>query len=207
MKLTFTMTEQPHAEDRRLARAVVRGDERAIGRFMDVYFPRLYRFALVRMNGDPADAEDVVQESLAIVARRMHTYRGEASLIAWLSQICRRELIRHQARQQRRVSWLVTDDPLFESLLETLDGGDAGPLDMVERSELIGTIHALLDQLPNRNGDVLEWKYIDGLSIQEIGERLEIGAEAVQSRLARARRAFRQAYIELQRLNSLEEPG
>ncbi len=41
--------------------------------------------------------------------------------------------------------------------------------------------------------DVLEWKYIDGLSINEIGGRLGIGPEAVQSQLARARRTFRRA--------------
>ena len=45
-----------------------------------------------------------------------------------------------------------------------------------------------------RHGDFLEWKYIDGLSIIEIAGRLDIGTEAVQSQLARAKRNFKRAF-------------
>ena len=45
----------------------------------------------------------------------------------------------------------------------------------------------MLDRLPARYGDVLEWKYIEGRSVEEIGERLGIGQTAAQSVLARAR--------------------
>lgn len=51
----------------------------------------------------------------------------------------------------------------------------------------------MLDRLPARYGDVLEWKYIDGRSVEEIGQRLGIGHTAAQSVLARARTAFREA--------------
>jgi len=51
----------------------------------------------------------------------------------------------------------------------------------------------VLDRLPSRYGDVLEWKYVDGDSVEQIGERLGIGHTAAQSMLARARTAFREA--------------
>ena len=202
MKLIRFRTQQPYDEDRELVRGMMRGDDRAITEFMDIYFPRLYRFALMRMNDDHAGAEDVVQQTLTIAARKIGTFRGEASLMTWLAQICRRELVRH-VKKAKRLSKIVTlfdDEPLFEALIETIDGEDDNPLDFVERNELISLVHVVLDQLPNRNGDLLEWKYIDGLSILEISERLGIGSEAVQSRLARARRAFKQAYSEVQQL-------
>jgi RNA polymerase sigma-70 factor (ECF subfamily) len=47
--------------------------------------------------------------------------------------------------------------------------------------------------LPSRYGDVLEWKYVDGKSVEEIGVALGIGHTAAQSLLARARVAFRGA--------------
>ena len=181
----------------------MRGDERAIREFMDIYFPRLYRFALMRMDDDHASAEDVVQQTLSIAARKMGTYRGEASLMTWLAQICRRELIRDlnkSARRNKSIT-LFDDEPLFEALMATLDTEDDTPVNLSERAELIDMVHSILDQLPGRNGDVLEWKYIDGLSIAEISERLNIGTEAVQSQLARARRAFRQAFSEAHQLN------
>jgi RNA polymerase sigma-70 factor (ECF subfamily) len=54
-------------------------------------------------------------------------------------------------------------------------------------------VQAVLDRLPARYGDVLEWKYIDGRSVDEIGDLLGVGGIAAQSILARARTAFREA--------------
>ena len=190
-----------YEEDKALARGMLKGDEVAIVEFMDIYFPRLYRFALLRMSDDPSGAEDVVQQTLIIAARKIGSYRGEASLMTWLAQICRRELARQVQKNQKRsrIITLFDDDPLIEAIMETIDGDN--PENLTERTELITLIHTILDQLPNRNGDILEWKYIDGLTIREIGERLNMGSEAVQSKLARARRAFKQAFSELHELN------
>ena len=58
-------------------------------------------------------------------------------------------------------------------------------------------IQVALDALPPRYGDVLEWKYIEGYSIKEISKRMNIGTEATQSLLARARRAFADVYSSL----------
>ena len=52
---------------------------------------------------------------------------------------------------------------------------------------------AVLDRLPARYGDALEWKYVEGRSVEEIGAELGIGHTAAQSLLARARVAFREA--------------
>ena len=65
------------------------------------------------------------------------------------------------------------------------------------RVERLRLIQVTLDKLPARYGDVLEWKYIEGHSIKEISARLNIGAEATQSLLARAKRAFADVYSSL----------
>jgi RNA polymerase sigma-70 factor (ECF subfamily) len=53
-------------------------------------------------------------------------------------------------------------------------------------------IQAALDALPDRYGDVLEWKYVDGLSVKQIAQRLGVGPKAAESLLSRARGAFRE---------------
>ena len=58
-------------------------------------------------------------------------------------------------------------------------------------------IQATVDVLPARYGDVLEWKYIDGLPVQDIAQRLAISAKAAESLLTRAREAFRAAMLEM----------
>ncbi len=204
MKLPGFSQNVLHPEDRRLAGRMIKGDERAISEFMDIYFPRLFRFALGRLNNDAGNAEEVVQQALTIAARRIVTYRGEASLMTWLAQICRREMGRFTRKQSARnkVITLFDDEPLASAILDTLESDDSGkPLDFTERVELVSLVHTVLDGLPNRHGDFLEWKYIDGLSVIEIAQRLNIGTEAVQSQLARAKKTFKHAFSELYELH------
>ena len=60
--------------------------------------------------------------------------------------------------------------------------------------EMSRLIQVALDRLPPRYGDVLEWKYVEGHSVKEIAARLDLGTEATQSLLARAKRAFADVY-------------
>jgi RNA polymerase sigma-70 factor (ECF subfamily) len=62
------------------------------------------------------------------------------------------------------------------------------------RRELSRLVQLTLDHLPGRYGQVLEWKYIQGLSVDEIAQRLGVGYKAAESLLTRARGAFRDAF-------------
>jgi RNA polymerase sigma-70 factor (ECF subfamily) len=55
-------------------------------------------------------------------------------------------------------------------------------------------VRSTLDHLPGRYGDVLEWKYLQDLSVNEIAERLGVGYKAAESLLTRARAAFRDGF-------------
>ena len=70
---------------------------------------------------------------------------------------------------------------------------DGGVVDEVRRREIVRLVQLTLDSLPAKYGDVLEWKYIHGLSVAEIAARLKMGSKAVESLLTRARQAFRDA--------------
>ncbi len=204
MKLVGLFQNTSHPHDWKLAQRMLKGDDQAISEFMDIYMPRLFRFAMVRLDHVESDAEDMVQQTLAIAARRISTYRGEASMMTWLAQICRREISRfwRQNTARNKVVSLFDDEPLAEAFLDTVEGDSSDrPLDYSEREELVSLIHVVLDHLPNRHGDVLEWKYVDGLSTKEIAQRLGIGDEAVQSQLARAKRTFRSAFGEMYELH------
>jgi RNA polymerase sigma factor (sigma-70 family) len=62
------------------------------------------------------------------------------------------------------------------------------------RRELSRLVQLTLDQLPGQYGQVLEWKYIQELSVDEIANRLGVGYKAAESLLTRARQAFRDAF-------------
>jgi RNA polymerase sigma-70 factor (ECF subfamily) len=186
--------------DLQLAKRVLAGDEAAFERLFELYFPRLYRFALLRLDGNAADAADAVQLALSRGFERLASFRGEASLYGWLCQVCRNAIV-DTARERRRE--LVPKRPLDEdeSIAAILESLTAPPLDEPEaqawRAELARLIQATLDALPERYGDVLEWKYVDGLSVKEIAGRLAVGPKAAESLVMRARVAFREVIADL----------
>jgi len=181
-------------DDSQLVRRMLAGEERAFTAFFEIYFPRVYRFALPRLGRNEDTAKDVVQATLIKAMRKLGDYRGDAALFTWLCQICRREIADH-VRSHRRYSdkvVLIEDSDEVRAALESIEApsGD-DPLRRADAAELKRLVHAVLDRLPNRYGEALEWKYVEGRSVEEIGDRLGIGQTAAQSLLARARAAFR----------------
>jgi len=184
------------SDDHDLVRAMLAGDERAFTTFFDTYFPRVYRFALPRLDRNVDVTKDVVQTTLIKAMRAIDGWRGEAALFTWLCQICRRQIADH-VRSQRRHSTrvvLIDDSDEVRAALDSIEAPDSDdPFRGADRAELNRLVHAVLDRLPNRYGEALEWKYVEGHSVEEIGDRLGIGQVAAQSLLARARVAFREA--------------
>ncbi|NNF40246.1 MAG: RNA polymerase sigma factor [Woeseiaceae bacterium] len=187
-------------QDKKLVKQMLASDERAFDRFFDENFARLYRFALTRLSDDPDAAREVAQLSLTKAIRKLHTYRAESALFTWLCSICRNETSDWLARQGRyREHIVLTEDfPEIQAAVDSLQSPDQmSPERHYRRVEVLRLIQVALDRLPARYGDALEWKYIEGHSVKEISERLDIGTEATQSLLARARKAFADAYSSL----------
>lgn len=186
-----------HAEDLQLARRMLAGNRGAFDGFFAEFFPRLYRFVLLRIEHDADAAQDVCQLVLDRAMRRLDAYRGEASLFTWLCQIARNELADQWQRRarDRRHSISYDQDEDLRAVLESLEADPrVSPEALQQRSDLILLIQTVLDHLPGRYGDVLEWKYIDGLEVNAIAERLALTPVAAESLLARARRAFRSEF-------------
>jgi len=182
--------------DRAIAKKILQGDENAFRELFDSFFPRLYRFALVRLNGDREEAREMVQQTFCKAFERLDSYRGEASLYGWMCQICRNTITdmgRRRQREYRRMP-LLEEDSTIQGILETLAAPAAEePENTLWRQDMMRLIQATLDNLPGHYGDVLEWKYVDELSVKEIADQLGVGPKAAESLLTRARTAFREA--------------
>lgn len=185
-----------YSTDATLIAAMLAGDEAAFRVFFETYFPRVYRFALPRLGNDAEACKEVVQSTLVKAMRALSGFRGEAALFSWLCQICRRQIAdylrTHQRHHQNVV--LIDDTPGLREALESIAAPASDePLHGYGSAETRRLVQSVLDRLPARYGDVLEWKYIEGRSVEEIGALLGVGQTAAQSLLARARVAFREA--------------
>ena len=195
------MTEElPQIEqDRQLARDVADGNANAFDQFFKEYFPRLFRFALGRVDNDPALAEEVVQRTMCIVVRKIGAYRGEALLFTWLCQICRNEMaaVFRQRGDQYREHLPIEDHPAVQAALESMFADDYRPESAQRQQEIAEFVRATLQHLPLRYARALEMKYVGGHSVIEIARELEVSEKAAESLLTRARKAFKDGFNSL----------
>lgn len=195
-------------DDRSLVRGMLAGEESAFEAFFKGCFPPLFRFAMARMR-DTQAAEDVVQATLCRAVTHLSSYRGEAALLTWLCTICRREMSAYYARRERAPEEvdLIEEIPEVRAALESLTrGGPSDPEAALRRRQLADLVRVTLDSLPPHYGDALEWKYLEGLSVVDIAERLGVSAKAAESCLTRAREAFREGFSTLGGMWATRQP-
>jgi len=139
-----------------------------------------------RMLGNDADAEDVVQEVLLLVVRKLGTFRGEAQLSTWLHQVTVNAALTLRRRRAGRpeVSLEVSPD-----CLEAAPASPDGPALERERRCLI---EAAVAALPEVYRHVFVLADIEGLPNAEIADQLGMSLPAVKSRLHRARGMLRE---------------
>lgn len=185
------------ADERDLVRRMIAGDEAAFERFADEYIPALYRFATSRLGGEREMTSDIVQSTICKAIAKLSTFRGEAALMTWLCACCRNEIAGHFRKKMRPVREVD-----FASVEETgaAELGAAAreqPEAVALRSETGRLVHLALDELPPHYGQVLEWKYLQSLPVNEIAGRLDLTPKAAESLLTRAREAFRRVHRRL----------
>lgn len=182
--------------DRALVARMRAGEQRAFDEFFKDSAPRLAAFIARRTALDPATLEDIVQSALIKAVRHLASYRSEAALFTWLTEICRNELADEHRKAQRRPTHLSLDEPeaahRWEDMLRAPPSQE--PASQLQAATERAEIMKVLDSLPANYALVLEAKYGDGLSVEAIAQQLELTEIAVQSMLARAREAFRQRW-------------
>lgn len=186
--------------DQQLVKRLLKGDQKSFDSFFSSYFPRLFRFVLPRTGGDEDLAEEVVQGALCKAMQKLQSYRGEAALFTWLCSFCRFELstVLKKANRINYMPDLSEDDPVIRSALESLALYSAhDPQLICSRSEIATLVCSTLDYLPSLYSDTLELKYVHGLSVNEIAERIGRTPKAVESILTRARNAFKDSFAGL----------
>jgi RNA polymerase sigma-70 factor (ECF subfamily) len=156
--------------------------------------PRLFSLAR-RMLGNEADVEDVVQEVLLQVVRKLDSFRGEAELTTWLHRVAVNAALLHRRKNAPRLARQVKV-PL-ELVLERGQQPGGPQQDRPEQRVLQGEtrwlIEQAIDRLPEMYRDAFVLSDIEGLSNAEIQEVLGLSLAAVKSRLHRARLLLRDA--------------
>jgi RNA polymerase sigma-70 factor, ECF subfamily len=184
-------------DDRQLVARMRAGEQSAFDRFFGAYAWRLAAFVARRSTLDPAGVEDMVQATLIKAIRNLGSFRGDAALFTWLCTICRHELAsqrRKSARQPVHES-IDVEGLARDVLVEMHAPEECEPYRELEVVARKNEVARTLNSLPERYALVLEWKYGDGFSVEEIAGMLGLTATAAQSLLARARKEFKDLWL------------
>lgn len=160
------------------------------------YAPRIYNLAR-RMLGSDADAEDVTQDVLLQVVRKLDTFRGESAFPTWLHRLTVNAALAYR-RKQARHDKHETADPLEHFLENGRHSKNVQPWSIEPSQQALDhethqLIESAISKLPELYRDVYVLADVEGLPNLEIADMLGLSLPAVKSRLHRARLLMRNA--------------
>ena len=172
------------ANDRELVNQILAGSREHFEKLYEAYFPRVFRFALKRLN-DAGEAEDVTQEVFFTVFRSLASYEGSAPLLIWIFGITRNTVNRRFRRARPRLESL--DAPGVEEL----SGGFAAPDRIVDARRMLRLCEAVIeDDLTPLQRRIFHLKHLRRQSIRNIAQALGKSEDAIKANLYRMRRAL-----------------
>jgi len=174
--------------DQLLVERVQAGDKRAFDVLVAKYQRRLMRL-VSRLVHDPAEAEDVVQETFIKAYRALRHFRGESAFYTWLYRIGINTAKNFLVTQGRRTPTSTDTDA---EQAEAFDDGDNlrdinTPESMLASKQIAETVNAAMDLLPLELRTAIVLREIEGLSYEAISEIMACPIGTVRSRIFRAR--------------------
>jgi RNA polymerase sigma-70 factor (ECF subfamily) len=155
------------------------------------YAPRVYSVAR-RMVASDVDAEDVTQDVLLQVIRKLPSFRGESAFPTWLHRVTVNAALSHRRRQAVRDERRHSLDEQGEEAAATATHSPS-PDDLLVDHETQQLIDRAIDSLPEAYRVVFLLADVEGLPNAVIADRLGMSLPAVKSRLHRARALLRDA--------------
>lgn len=180
------------------------GDGEAFGLLVEPFIGMFYG-GILRILGEPSDAQDALQEALLAIHSELHRFEGKSKFSTWAYRVCVNEaLMFRRSKVRRREDGLEDFLPRFQDDGHHMDtdtllawSQEAEAHDMAQHSELRAKVQEGLSLLSDDQRAVFVLRDLEGWDTDDIGRHLGISRDLVRQRLHRARlglRGFLQAY-------------
>jgi RNA polymerase sigma-70 factor, ECF subfamily len=175
---------------------LVAGDRAEFARLVDIYSGSIYRLGL-KMLGNPQDAEDVLQNTFMNALMHLSTFEGRSSVVTWLYRIATNEALMLIRKRKPEISIELEaregEAESIEDLKPTVFADWSGlPEDELLSLEGKSILDRTIQSLPEPLRLVFILRDIEGLSIKETAETLNLTETNVKTRLLRARMYLRE---------------
>lgn len=183
-------------DEERLIERLRQRDEGAFNELVRLHQASVFR-QLLRVIGDPAEAEDLAQEVFVTVFKAIDTFRGDSRLATWIHRIAQnhaRNRLKYHGRHKRR-----GDAPLEETTEEAVAVPETGsrlprPDHQVEAHQAEVQIRIAITQLEPEQRTLIVLRDLENLTYEEIQEQTGLPSGTVKSRLHRARVALQERF-------------
>lgn len=175
-----------------LARRLSLGDRAAVDELYRNYFDRVYSLVYYQVDRDQAVAEDIVQETFLAALHSAKGFRGKSKVYTWLCSIAYNKVAdfyRRQSREHRHRNPHIDVDAIEHDGQPGSQGTTANPTEAVDNRSLI---ESAMSTLPPEYRQVLLLKYVDEMSVLEIGQIMRRSQKSVEGLLSRARKAVQE---------------
>lgn len=149
---------------------------------------RLKRFIALRIR-EKEDIEEILQETLISACQSWPSFKGRSSFFSWLGGIAKHEIADFY-RKQKIKTIFFSHWPFLKDLADRA----LGPEEELLEEELKRRVKGVLAKLNEGYRLVLRLKYLEGNSVTHIAKRLDVSTKTIESRLSRARLAFRKIW-------------
>lgn len=150
-------------EDYALVKNFLQGDESSFNRLVNKYQQRIYWHAR-RMSGNHLDADEIVQEVLLVLYKKLDTFRFNSSLYTWIYRITSTRSLNFLKKKNLRKYFSTDSDEAINT------GKDSDIIKDIELREKAENVLKLLQKLPSRQREVFIFRNIDEMSYDEISE-------------------------------------
>jgi RNA polymerase sigma-70 factor (ECF subfamily) len=179
---------EAHASRSWLIAECIAGNQEAIEILVRQYETGIFRLALSIL-GDPAEANEVMQETFLSALRALPSYQEKQSLKAWLYTIA----LNHSRSHLRKRKMIERLKTTLTSIFRVETQKQTSPEDAVLQNEKEAALWRSLNQLDERHRVVVILRYFHELSVAEISEILSVNEGTIHSRLHTAREKLRDA--------------
>jgi len=184
--------------EQQLARGLREGRVEAWHALYEEYARPVWQSVARLMGPQSAEVADVVQETFLAAARSAKSYDSDrGSLGRWLLGIARRHVALHYRRQVRQDRVRSAAERLgadHEQVVRWLENRHPDPPEALVSAETVVLVRAALAELSAEHQMLLTARYLDGVAVEQLAEEHRCTSTAVRSKLARARRAFREVF-------------
>jgi RNA polymerase sigma-70 factor (ECF subfamily) len=189
-----------------IAKGLQHGESQAWEELYESYIEQVWKNVSRLVGGDSATVADIVQETFLAAARSAKYFNpNRGSLWGWLWTIAKRQIGLYY-RKQKPNALLSQSQDWWTSLngekLAWIDAKADMPSEILQSRELAELVRCALRELPGDSQSMLLAKYVDNQSGKQIAEQMNCSEDAVRSKLARARKAFRKAFERLNHMSS-----